>query len=211
MSWWFNMPMVHKTFTLKRSICCVCCGDLHKLSLWKLQMWWSLVMLGCTWAPKGIRPLVCNEGTAHSKVLTLAIMDWFLPLQFHIPVSISLEQGKSEGFNSCDRPSSNLKLDSNRPFFSPCDLEIWWMTLKNNRALLLCYIKLCASFQSHGWIQTWVPVRKRSIRVKIGNFLSCVTLKFDRWPWKSIGHLSYTTSSFVCHFIAIGKVNLENQ
>ena len=23
-----------------------------------------------------------------------------------------------------------LKLDSNRPFFSPCDLEIWWMTQK---------------------------------------------------------------------------------
>ena len=25
-----------------------------------------------------------------------------------------------------------LKLDSNRLFFSPCDLEIWWMTPKNN-------------------------------------------------------------------------------
>ena len=30
------------------------------------------------------------------------------------------EQGKSEGFDSCDRPS-NLKLDSNRQFFGPCD------------------------------------------------------------------------------------------
>ena len=29
-------------------------------------------------------------------------------------------------------------------FFDPCDLEIWQMTLKNNRAPLLCYIKLCA-------------------------------------------------------------------
>ena len=26
----------------------------------------------------------------------------------------------------------------------PCDLEIRWMTLKNNRAHLLCYVKLCA-------------------------------------------------------------------
>ena len=33
-------------------------------------------------------------------------------------------QGKSEGFDSCDQPS-NLKLDSNRQFFSPCDLGIW--------------------------------------------------------------------------------------
>ena len=27
----------------------------------------------------------------------------------------------------------------NWPFFVPCELGIWWMTLKNNRALLLCY------------------------------------------------------------------------
>ena len=64
-----------------------------------------------------------------------------------------LQQGKSEGFDSCDRPS-NLKLDSNRQFFRPCDREIWWMTLQNNRAPLLCYFKLCASFCTHWWIQT---------------------------------------------------------
>ena len=46
-----------------------------------------------------------------------------------------------------------LKLDSNLRFFSPCELEIRWMTLKNNRAPLLYYIKLCASFQIHRWIQ----------------------------------------------------------
>ena len=43
------------------------------------------------------------------------------------------------------------------------------MTLENNGAPLLYHIKLCASFQSH-WCQTWVTVRKHSIRVKIGNF-----------------------------------------
>ena len=85
------------------------------------------------------------------------------------------------------------------------------MTLKNNRALLLYYIKLCASFQSHGWIQTGVTVRKRSIRVEIGNLLSHVTLKFDRWHWKKIRHLSYATSNFVYHFIAIGEFKLELQ
>ena len=58
------------------------------------------------------------------------------------------------------------------------------MIWKNNRAPLLNYIKLCASFQSHGWIQTGVTVQKLSIRVKIGNFLFHVTLKFDGWPWK---------------------------
>ena len=61
-------------------------------------------------------------------------------------------------------------------FLVPCDLEIWWITLKNNRTPLLYNIKLCASFQSHRWIQTGVAVRKRPIRVKISNFLSPVTL-----------------------------------
>ena len=79
------------------------------------------------------------------------------------------KQGKSEGFDSCDRPS-NLKLDSNRQFFRPCDREIWWMTLQNNRAPLLCYFKLCASFLTHWWIQTWVTVRKRPIWVKFNDF-----------------------------------------
>ena len=121
-----------------------------------------------------------------------------------------IKQGKSEGFDSCNRPS-NLTLDSNCRFLSLCDLEIWWMTSNNNRALLLYYAKLCASFQIHRWIQTGVTVRKCSIRVEISNILSRVTLKFDGWPWKTIGHLFYTTSSFVHHFKSIGEVKLELQ
>ena len=38
-------------------------------------------------------------------------------------------------------------------FFVPCDIEIWWMTLKNNSSPLLCYVKLCASFHHYKWIQ----------------------------------------------------------
>ena len=121
-----------------------------------------------------------------------------------------IQQGKSQEFDSCDLPS-NLKLDSNRQFFRSCDREIWWMTSKNNRALLLYYVKLCASFQIHWWIQTGFTVQKRSIRVEIGDILSCVTLKFDGWPWKTIGHLFYSTSSFVLHFVAIGEFKLELQ
>ena len=104
-----------------------------------------------------------------------------------------------------------LKLDSNHRFFSLCDSEIWWMTLKNYWAPLLYYIKLCASSQTPWWIQTGVTVRKCSIRVKIGDFLSCVTLKFDGGPWKTIGHLFYATLSFVHHFKAIGEFKLELQ
>ena len=81
-----------------------------------------------------------------------------------------------------------LKFDPNHRLFSPFDLESWCMTSKNDRAPLLYYIKLCVSFQIHRWIQTEVTLRKLSIRVKIGDFLSLVTLKFDGWPWKTIWH-----------------------
>ena len=63
-------------------------------------------------------------------------------------------------------------------FLEPCDLEIGRMTFKNNRAPLLCIIKLYASFHHHMWIQTWVTVRKR-----LSWFVTSVTLTFDLWPW----------------------------
>ena len=86
-----------------------------------------------------------------------------------------------------------VKIDD---FFQPCDLAIWRMTLKNNRTPVLCYFKLCALFRSHWWIQTGVTVRKRLIWVKIDDFYSRVTLKFDGWPWKTTGHLIKLYASF---------------
>ena len=82
---------------------------------------------------------------------------------------------------------------------------------KNNRAPLQCYLKLCRSFGNHLWIQTGVTFRKRPIWVKIDDFFSRVTSKFDLWPWKTIGHLFYATSSFAHHFVAIGEFKLELQ
>ena len=86
------------------------------------------------------------------------------------------------------------------------------MTFKNNRAPLLCYFKLCAAFRSHWWIQTGVTVRKH---IHLGQnwrfFLAVWPSKFDVWPWKTIGHLFYATSSFLQHFITIGEFKLELQ
>ena len=65
-----------------------------------------------------------------------------------------------------------------RRFLELCDLEIWRMTLKNNRAPLLSNIKLYASFHHHMWIQTGVTVRKR-----LSWIVTSVTLTFDLWPW----------------------------
>ena len=83
------------------------------------------------------------------------------PLQQMVPYhqEYYTEQGKSEGFESCDQPI----------------------------------------------------VRKRPIWVKISDVLYRVTLKFDGWPRKTIEHLSFAVSSFVQHFIAIGKFKLELQ
>ena len=61
-------------------------------------------------------------------------------------------------------------LGQNQWCFVPCDLEIWWMTLENNRASLLCCFKLCATFHNHRWIRTGVTVRKRRIWVKFEDF-----------------------------------------
>ena len=96
-----------------------------------------------------------------------------------------------------------------RRFLEPRDFEIWRMTLKYNRAPRQCHFKLCASFGSHRWFQTGDTVRKPPIWIKIDDFFSRVTLQFDVWPWKTIGHLFYSTLSFVHHFLAIGVFKLE--
>ena len=97
---------------------------------------------------------------------------------FYITSSF-LHHLKPLGESKLELLSGNSQSGQNQRFSVPCDLKIWWMTLKINRTPFLCYIKLCASFQSHRWIQTKVTDRKRSIRVKIGDLLSRVTFKFD--------------------------------
>ena len=92
---------------------------------------------------------------------------------------------KSKWRHSTETPN----LCQNRRFSVPCDLEIWRKTLKNNRAPLLCYVKLCASLHSHLWNGNGVTVRKRQIWVTIGEFfvpgdleIWQMTLKNNRAP-----------------------------
>ena len=65
-----------------------------------------------------------------------------------------------------------LNFGQNWRFFALRDIEINQMTLKNNRTTFLYRVKLCASFQSHHWIQTGVTVWRRSIRVETGDFFA---------------------------------------
>ena len=81
-----------------------------------------------------------------------------------------------------------------RWFLEPCDLEIWRMTLQNNRAPLLCYFKLCAAFRSHWWIQTGVTVRKIPIWVKFRRYLELCDLEI----WRTI--LQNNRAPLLCYF-----------
>ena len=85
------------------------------------------------------------------------------------------------------------------------------MILKNSRAPLLFYFKLCASFHSNRSIQPGIIVRKRPIRVKINEFFVPGNLEISQMTLKNIGHLFYATSSFVHHFIPICEFKLELQ
>ena len=147
-----------------------------------------------------------------------ALVPWSLmdDLEKHYSTSSILRQALCTISNPSVNSNSicileTLNLVQNCRLFVLRDLEILWMILENSRPPLLYYVKLCASFQIHWWIQTGVTVRWRSIWVKIGNYLSCVTLKFDGWPWKTIGHLFCAASSFVHHFITIIEFKLELQ
>ena len=102
----------------------------------------------------------------------------------------------------------------------PTLVSIWKVTqwimvvcyFRSHLMITFCSVRHKQQGKSEGFESCYRPiVRKRPIWVKIGDVLSHVTLKFDGWPWKTIGHLSFAVSSFVQHFIAIGEFKLELQ
>ena len=124
---------------------------------------------------------------------------------------IADEQGKSTGVESSDRPSNLTQTGFKLSIFGQSDLEIRWMTSKNNRAPLLYYIKHCASFQSHLLIQTRVTVWECSLRVKIRDVFVPCDLEIWQMTLKNNRHLFCATSTFMHHFIAISVFKLELQ
>ena len=84
--------------------------------------------------------------------------------------------------------------------------EIRSKTSENYRAPLIGYIRLCASFQIHRWIQTGVTIRKRSIQVYIGENLEASNLGRDLYysaqPWNLTDCLEKknNTASLLCYF-----------
>ena len=118
-------------------------------------------------------PLVQGNGLgATSHRLSHCWLVWLAPYEGSELIQAKGDKANLRGLIAATGLVILLKLDSNHRFFSPCDLEIWWMTPKNNLAPLLCYFKLFASFRNHWWIQTGVTVRKLQIWVKFDDFLA---------------------------------------
>ena len=99
-----------------------------------------------------------QQGTSHNQLQALHIVSW--PLVY----------------SNCSCSPGMTKSGQNWQFFVRRDLYTWRITLTNNRAPLITYFELCASFRSHWWIQTGVTVRKWPIWVKMEFF--------PPWHWR---------------------------
>ena len=98
-----------------------------------------------------------------------------------------------------------LNSGQNQGFFVPCDLEIWQMTLRNNRHIF--YANL--NFVHHVIV---ISVFKLELQSGNAQFQWKLIIFFcPVWPWKTIGHLFYATWSFVHHLVAISESKLEIQ
>ena len=107
------------------------------------------------------------------------------PLLHHIRICASFQ---TIGEVKLEVQSGNTQFGSKSAIFCHVRPWIWQMTLKNNKAPLLCSFKLCASFHSHWWIQT--GVQKRSISFKIDDFLFV-------WPFHLTNDLENNRAPFL--------------
>ena len=107
---------------------------------------------------------------------------------------------------SPEKPKAGQK----RRFVVPCDFEIWWMILKNNRVLFCSTLSLCIiskpSVNSNWSYDPGTLISGQNWRF----FIPCdieiwgKTLKNNRATF-----LCYAASSFMHHFIAIIEFKLE--
>ena len=131
---------------------------------------------------------VCDK--VQKRPIQVKIYDFLFLCDLTLTDDLEKQQSTSsmplQSLSIISQPSVKFKLEllsGNAPFgsisviFVPGDLEVRKMTSKNNRAPLLCYFKLCASFHS----QTEVMIGNAQIGSKL--VLTSVTLTTDFWPW----------------------------
>ena len=119
-----------------------------------------------------------------------------------------------------------FKIMLNTPRIGPTLINWWYIQLHIRN---VCSVWIAKSTQSVWSKLTYIKVprvfhNKANLRdliaatglvisnwIQIVNFSARVTVKFDGWPCKTIGHLFYATSSFVHHFVPIGEFKLKLQ
>ena len=169
-------------------------GNWQKSPIWHLRWWRNKANLMDLIAATGLVILLKLDSNHRFFILYDLKLRWMTLtnnralLLVYINLCALFQSHQSVNSKWSYNPET-LNSGQNWWFSVPCDFKIWRMALKINKAPLLCYFKLFASFHSHRSIRAGVTVRKCQIQVKISNFLSRVTLKFDGWPWKTIGHL----------------------
>ena len=94
-------------------------------------------------------------------------------------------------------------------FLSRVTLKFDGWSWKTIRHLFYAALSFVHNFIAIGEFNLELQSGNAQFGSKLKVFLSRATLKFDRWPWKMIGHLFYTTLSFVHHFIAINEFKLK--
>ena len=95
--------------------------------------------------------------------------------------------------------------------FDPLTWKFGGWPWKTIRHLLYIMLSFVHHSKTMGEIELELQTWNAQFRSKLMIFLSCVNLKFYRWPWKTIGHLSYATLRSLHHFITICEFKLKLQ
>ena len=122
-------------------------------------------------------------------------MSWWTDRHFNAPgcaLYWMLYKSQNQTIGKAARDQCKLLHQQKCYFLLP-----WWWQCHHNKANLRDLIAATGQVMSN-WIQ-------------IVNFSARVTVKFDEWPRKTIGHFFYTTSSFAHHFKSIGEFKLDLQ
>ena len=105
----------------------------------------------------------------------------YLVLMLHI--FIKTKQGKSEGFDSCDRPSNLTQIGFKPSIFQP----VWpWNLMDDPKKTIEHLFYATLSFLHHFIAIGEFKLDYSPETPNLGQnrlFFSCVTLKFDGWPW----------------------------
>ena len=97
--------------------------------------------------------------------------------------------------------SVNAKFRWKSVIFVLCDLEIWQMTLKNNRASLLTCFKLCGSFVAIYQLKLELWSRNAQFGTKLAIFCPV-------WPWHLTNDLEIQKNTFPMPHQALCMISL---